>query len=132
MSNGLGTSRPEMFASTSLHPRASSFEDRGAHHRGRALCKRSRAAAKLDRRAETERGFSGDGYVVAGPERAARSPSRKFRAIAPELRYNIRIRQPGRTSCTLVACAPDTQSAAFTSGSTTRRVRLADRSADFR
>ena len=72
-------------------------------------------------------GFSGDGYVVAGPRRGTTTEPGRFRAIAPELRYNIWIDQPGTYAVYARGAGADTASGSIHVGLDNEEVRLADR-----
>ena len=72
-------------------------------------------------------GYSGDGYVIAGPERGTVIEPGAFRASAPELRYNIWIDQPGTYAVYARGAATDSASSSIHVGLDNEEVRLADR-----
>jgi len=71
-------------------------------------------------------GFSGDGYVVAGPERGATLDSGEFRTRAPELRYQVWIQHPGTYVAYARGMAPDSTRHSIHFGLDNEEVRLAD------
>lgn len=72
-------------------------------------------------------GFSGDGYVVAGPKRGTVIEPGTFRSSAPELRYNIWIQHPGTYVVYARGAAADSASSSIHVGLDNEEVRLADR-----
>ena len=72
-------------------------------------------------------GFSGDGYVVAGPKRGTTTEPGQFRARAPELRYAVWIQQPGTYVVYARGAASDTASSSVHFGLDNEEARLADR-----
>jgi hypothetical protein len=72
-------------------------------------------------------GYSGDGYVIAGPKRGTVIEPGAFRASAPELRYNIWIDQPGTYAVYARGAATDSASSSIHVGLDNEEVRLADR-----
>ena len=76
-------------------------------------------------------GFSGDGYVVAGPDRGTVIEPGEFRSKAPELRYNVWIQHPGTYVVYARGMAPDTARRTIHFGLDNDEVRLADRVGQF-
>jgi predicted TIM-barrel fold metal-dependent hydrolase len=76
-------------------------------------------------------GFSGDGYVVAGPDRGTIVEPGEFRAKAPELRYQVWIQHPGTYVAYARGMAPDTARRTIHFGLDNEEVRLADRVGQF-
>jgi hypothetical protein len=76
-------------------------------------------------------GFSGDGYVVAGPERGMIVEAGEFRTKAPELRYLIWIQHPGTYVAYGRGMAPDSARRSVHFGLDNEEVRLADRVGQF-
>jgi hypothetical protein len=72
-------------------------------------------------------GFSGDGYVVAGPESGTVVEAGEFRTKAPELRYTIWIQHPGTYVAYARGMAPDSARRSLHFGLDNEEVRLADR-----
>ncbi len=72
-------------------------------------------------------GFSGDGYVVAGPRRGTVTEPGEFRTRAPELRYAVWIQQPGTYVVYARGAATDTASSSVHFGLDNEEARLADR-----
>jgi predicted TIM-barrel fold metal-dependent hydrolase len=72
-------------------------------------------------------GFSGDGYVVAGPKRGTVTDPEQFRARAPELRYVVWVQQPGTYVVYARGAASDTASSSVHFGLDNEEARLADR-----
>jgi len=72
-------------------------------------------------------GFSGDGYVVAGPERGTVVEAGEFRTKAPELRYTIWVQHPGTYVAYARGMAPDSAHRSLHFGLDNEEVRLADR-----
>ena len=72
-------------------------------------------------------GFSGSGYVVAGPKHGTIVDPGQFRARAPELRFPVWILQPGTYVVYARGAAPDTASSSVHIGLDNEEVRLADR-----
>jgi predicted TIM-barrel fold metal-dependent hydrolase len=72
-------------------------------------------------------GFSGDGYVVAGPKRGTVIEPGALGSSAPELRYMVWIQQPGTYAVYARGAASDTASASVHVGLDNEEVRLADR-----
>jgi predicted TIM-barrel fold metal-dependent hydrolase len=72
-------------------------------------------------------GFSGAGYVVAGPRRGAVTEPGQFRMRAPELRYAVWIQQPGTYVVYARGAASDTASSSVHFGLDNEEARLADR-----
>ena len=71
-------------------------------------------------------GFSGDGYVVARPERGAVVEAGEFRTKAPELRYHIWIQHPGTYVAYARGMAPDSVRRSIHFGLDNEELRLAD------
>jgi hypothetical protein len=76
-------------------------------------------------------GFSGDGYVMAGPERGTIVEPGEFRAKAPELRYHVWIRHPGTYVAYARGMAPDSVRRSIHFGLDNEEVRLADHVGQF-
>ena len=72
-------------------------------------------------------GFSGDGYVVAGPDRGTVVEAGEFRTEAPELRYTIWVQHPGTYVAYARGMAPDSARRSLHFGLDNEEVRLADR-----
>jgi uncharacterized protein len=72
-------------------------------------------------------GFSGDGYMIAGPKRGTVIEPGTFRATAPELRYNIWVQEPGTYVVYARGAASDSASSTIHVGLDNEEVRLADR-----
>jgi hypothetical protein len=72
-------------------------------------------------------GFSGDGYMVTGPDRGTVIEPGQFRARSPELRYLVWIGQPGTYVAYARGMAPDTVRNTIHFGLDNEEVRLADR-----
>jgi predicted TIM-barrel fold metal-dependent hydrolase len=72
-------------------------------------------------------GFSGDGYVVAGPKRGSVIEPGTFRSRAPELQYHVWIQQPGTYAVYARGAAADSVSSSIHVGLDNEEVRLADR-----
>ena len=72
-------------------------------------------------------GFSGDGYVVAGPDRGTIIEPGTFRTKAPELRYHIWVQHPGTYVAYARGMAPDTARRTIHFGLDNEEARLADR-----
>lgn len=110
-------------------PRAGHFlEERGrvtieAEHFERAVPRRGQSWSF----ARDLAGYSGDGYVVAGPKRGAVIEPGAFRSSAPELRYTVWIKEPGTYAVYARGAAPDTGRASVHVGLDNEEVRLADR-----
>jgi predicted TIM-barrel fold metal-dependent hydrolase len=100
---------------------------------GRVVIEAERFATATARNAQAwtvsrERpGFSGDGYVVAGPERGTVVEAGEFRAKAPELRYTIWVQHPGTYVAYARGMAPDSARRSVHFGLDNEEVRLADR-----
>jgi predicted TIM-barrel fold metal-dependent hydrolase len=77
--------------------------------------------------ASTHAGFMGDGYVAAGPERNRSVEPGRFRAEAPELRYNVWITRPGTYVVYVRGMATDSGSNSVHVGLDNEEARLADR-----
>jgi hypothetical protein len=75
--------------------------------------------------------FAGDGYVVAGPGRGASVEPGELHAKAPELRYDVWIRQPGSYVVYARGMAPDTARRSIHFGLDNEELRLADRVGQF-
>jgi predicted TIM-barrel fold metal-dependent hydrolase len=76
-------------------------------------------------------GFSGDGYLVAGPERGTVVEAGEFRTKAPELRYDIWVQHPGTYVAYARGMAPDSARRSIHFGLDNEEVRLADRVGQF-
>ncbi len=76
-------------------------------------------------------GFSGEGYVVVGPERGTTVEAGDFRTKAPELRYNVWIQHPGTYVAYARGMAPDTARRSIHFGLDNEEARLADRAGSF-
>jgi hypothetical protein len=76
-------------------------------------------------------GFSGDGYVVAGPARGTTVDPGDFRTKAPELRYHVWIHHPGTYVAYARGMAPDSSRRSIHFGLDNEEVRLADRVGQF-
>lgn len=72
-------------------------------------------------------GYSGDGYVVAGPKRGVAIEPGALRSTAPELRYRLWIQEPGTYAVYARGAAPDADRASVHVGLDNEEVRLADR-----
>ena len=72
-------------------------------------------------------GFSGDGYMAAGPERGTVVEPGELRAKAPELRYVVWIQHPGTYVAYARGMAPDSARRSVHFGLDNEEVRLADR-----
>ena len=76
-------------------------------------------------------GFSGDGYVVAGPDRGTTVEPGRFRDDSPALRYTISVDQPGTYVVYVRGMAADSASNSVHIGLDNEEVRLADRVGEF-
>ena len=76
-------------------------------------------------------GYSGDGYVVAGPARGTAIQPGQFRVQAPELRYHVWIAQPGSYVVYARGRAPDSTRRSIHFGLDNEEARLADRVGQF-
>jgi predicted TIM-barrel fold metal-dependent hydrolase len=94
-----------------------------AEHYARTIAREGQAWTVARDRA----GFSGDGYVVAGPDRGVATEPGEFRAKAPELRYHVWIGQPGTYVAYARGMAVDSASRSIHFGLDNEEVRLADR-----
>ena len=72
-------------------------------------------------------GFSGDGYLVAGPERGTVVEAGDFQTKAPELRYTFWVQHPGTYVAYARGMAPDRARRSLHFGLDNEEVRLADR-----
>jgi len=77
--------------------------------------------------ARDRQGFSGDAYVVAGPDRGTVIEPGQFRRQAPELRYNVWIEHPGTYVVYVRGMAADSTSNSVHVGIDNEEARLADR-----
>ena len=72
-------------------------------------------------------GFSGDGYVIAGPKRGTVIEPGMFHSTAPELRYHLWVQEPGTYVVYARGSASDSTSNSIHIGLDNEEVRLADR-----
>jgi len=76
-------------------------------------------------------GYSGDGYMIAGPERGTTIEPGQFRVQAPELRYHVWIQHPGSYVVYARGMAVDSTRRTIHFGLDNEEVRLADRVGEF-
>lgn len=122
------TSRARSVRVNVVAPNDAFMEDSGrvvieAEHFASAISRRGQAWTL----ARDRSGFSGDGYMVAGPDRGTVIEPGQFRATSPELRYVVWIGQPGTYVAYARAMAPDTVRNTIHFGLDNEEVRLADR-----
>ena len=77
--------------------------------------------------ARDQRGYVGDGYVVAGPPNGTRVEPGRLRENAPGLRYTIWVQQPGTYVVYARGQARDSSRATIHFGLDNEEARLADR-----
>jgi predicted TIM-barrel fold metal-dependent hydrolase len=107
-----------------------------AEDSGRVVIEAEHASARIARsgqswtNATATAGFSGEGYVVAGPDRGV-SIDDRFHDRAPELRYKVWITTPGTYVASLRGMARDSTSNSVHVGLDNEEERLADRLGEF-
>ena len=122
------TSRPRSVRVNVVAPSGQFVEDSGrvvieAEHFTTATARNGQAWTASRERS----GFSGDGYVVAGPERGTVVEAGEFRTKAPELRYTVWVQHPGTYVAYARGMAPDSARRSLHFGLDNEEVRLADR-----
>lgn len=125
---GSAASRPRSVRVNVVSPAAHFLEDSG-----RVVVEAEHYASAAERGGQSwtvareQSGYSGDGYVVAGPRRGTAIEPGQFRERAPELRYTVWIGQPGTYVVYVRGMAPDSVSNSIHVGLDNEEVRLADR-----
>lgn len=125
---GAKMSRPRSVRVNVLARDATFFTDTSrivieAEHFGASIARSGHAWTVARERA----GYSGDGYVVAGPVRGTVVEPGQFRLRAPELRYALWIERPGTYVVYVRGIAADSASNSVHIGLDNEEVRLADR-----
>ena len=128
VSNGAAVSRPRTVRVNVLGRRDVFVEDSGlvaieAEHSDTSIARGGRTWTVARERT----GFTGDGYVVAGPDRGGTVEPGSFRVSAPELRYVVWFQHPGTYAVYARGMAPDTSRRTIHFGLDNEEVRLADR-----